>query len=151
MGSQWARNAVGVLAGTALVALAGCESSVAPNPVDSPPPRESASDVVGQLRSVGPQKFAQAVAEPHRVTINVHIPYEGDIPGTDLSIPFDQIGARQDALPPGRTTPLAVYCRSGRMSEIALTTLSAMGYHDVVELAGGTRAWEGSGRPLVWR
>lgn len=151
MGSHWARSTVGVLAGAVLVALTGCESSVAPNSADSPPATESTSTVVRQPRSVGPQQFAQVIAEPDRVTINVHIPYEGDIPGTDLSIPFDQIAARPDALPAGRATPLAVYCRSGRMSEIAATTLSILGYQDVVELTGGILAWEGSGRALEWR
>ena len=70
-------------------------------------------------RLVGPNEFAAAVAEPGRVTINVHVPDEGSIAGTDLSIPFDRIEARKSALP-GTSTPLAVYCRSGRMSAIAV-------------------------------
>lgn len=99
-------------------------------------------------RLVGPEEFAAAVADPARVTVNVHVPDEGSIPGTDLSIPFDQIEARQSALP-GPSTPLAVYCRSGHMSAIAVKTLSRLGYEDVVELEGGMIAWEATGRKLL--
>lgn len=70
------------------------------------------------------------------------------MPGTDLAIPFDQIAARKSELP-ALTTPLAVYCRSGRMSAIAVQTLSGLGYTDVVELEGGMIAWEAAGRPLL--
>lgn len=71
------------------------------------------------------------------MTINVHVPDEGSIRGTDLWIPFDAVEARREELPPP-ATPLAVYCRSGRMSAIAVKTLARLGYGDVVEL---DRAW----------
>ena len=100
-------------------------------------------------RLVGPSEFATAVAEPTRLTINVHVPYEGDIPGTDLSIPFDQIAQQTARLPAERSTPLAIYCRSGPMSATAAAELSALGYTDVVELRGGMRAWQASGRSLA--
>ena len=99
-------------------------------------------------KPVSPEAFAGVVAEPGRVAINVHVPDEGSIPGTDLTIPFDQIAARKSELP-ALTTPLAVYCRSGRMSAIAIQTLSGLGYTDVVELEGGMIAWEEAGRPLL--
>ena len=102
-------------------------------------------------RIVGSGAFAAQVADPRGVTINVHVPDEGDIPGTDLSIPFDQIGARSASLPAERGTPLAVYCRRGPMSATAVATLSNLGYVDVVELQGGMRAWEASGRSLERR
>ncbi|MCC9184787.1 rhodanese-like domain-containing protein [Mycolicibacterium mageritense] len=138
------------LAGVVFVAVSGCASTGESASTPSAPASASTSAGVPQARSVGPQQFADSIAEPARVTINVHVPYEGDIPGTDLSIPFDQIEARAGELPQ-RTTPVAVYCRSGRMSLIAANTLSAMGYRDVVELAGGTMAWEASARSLTWR
>jgi rhodanese-related sulfurtransferase len=111
------------------------------------PAATSASPAPSQL--VGPGEFASAVAEPDRVTINVHVPYEGDIPGTDLSIPFDQIAQQAAKLPAERSTPLAIYCRRGPMSAIAAAELGSMGYTDVMELQGGMQAWQTSGRPLV--
>lgn len=95
-----------------------------------------------------PKEFESAIAEPETVTINVHTPDEGSIPGTDLAIPFDQLRAREQELPPV-STPLAVYCRTGRMSAEAVQTLSELGYRDVVELGGGMVAWADSGRPIV--
>lgn len=146
------RNACGIAAGALLlVGLTGCASAGSPTATQSEVPPASTAPALHQAHSVDPQQFDALIADPKRLTINVHVPYEGDIAGTDLSIPFDQIPARADALPPERTTPLAVYCRSGRMSQIAATALSRMGYQDVVELNGGTLAWEKSGRSLVWR
>jgi len=86
--------------------------------------------------------------EPGRVTVNVHVPDEGSISGTDLWIPFDEVAARKSELP-DPATPLAVYCRSGRMSAIAAETLAGLGFADVVELEGGMIAWEGAGKALL--
>lgn len=37
------------------------------------------------------------------------------------------------------------------MSTIAASILGNLGYHDVVELAGGIQAWQQSGRTVVRR
>lgn len=98
---------------------------------------------------VGPARFAAAIAEPGRVVVNVHTPPEGQIEGTDLAIPYDQLTARAGELPGDRGTPLAVYCRSGRMSAEAVPTLVRLGFRDIVELRGGMDAWVAGGRTLV--
>lgn len=100
---------------------------------------------------VDPDTFAAAVAQPTRVTVNVHVPFEGAIEGTDLSIPYDQINADAGRLPKDRSTPLAIYCRSGRMSAIAATALASLGYTNITELEGGMDAWTDSGRTLLSR
>jgi len=98
-------------------------------------------------RLVDPAMFATTAADPGAVVINVHIPYEGEIDGTHLFMPFDEIDAA--ALPSDRGTPLVVYCRSGSMSSTAVVTLAALGYTNIVELDGGMNAWQASGRPLT--
>ena len=137
----------------AIVVLAGCAAPVDSDGARGPSPSAGDSATSGLVgsRSVGPAEFSALVAEPARVTINVHVPFEGDIAGTDLSIPFDQIERQLAALPTERRAPLAIYCRSGRMSSIARATLASLGYLNVIELQGGMRAWEASGRPLEWR
>lgn len=94
-----------------------------------------------------PATFAERIDAPGVVTINVHIPDEGSIAGTDLTIPFDRISTSTE-LPDDLDTPLAVYCRSDNMSADAVDDLEALGYTDIVELDGGFVAWEASGRPL---
>lgn len=98
-------------------------------------------------RLVSPRGFAAAAAAPGVTTINVHVPYAGQVSGTDLFIPYDRIAGREDRLP-ARSARLAIYCRSGRMSAIAARTLSRLGYRNIVELRGGMEAWQRSGRPL---
>ena len=96
---------------------------------------------------VAPDVFAARIGLPGVVTINVHTPNEGSIAGTDLTIAFDQI-AESNELPDDRTTPLAVYCRSGNMSADAVDDLESLGYTDIVELEGGFNAWKEAGRSL---
>lgn len=137
----------------AVLALAGCgaPSNGAGAPGTAASAQHSAGPAQSSARLVGPSEFAAAIAEPGRVTINVHVPYEGEIAGTDLSIPFDQITGATSTLPSERSTPLAIYCRSGRMTVPAAAALTALGYENVVDLDGGMRAWEASGRSLEWR
>jgi rhodanese-related sulfurtransferase len=108
----------------------------------------STAEESSPARLVGPEAFAAALEEPDRVSLNVHVPDEGSIEGTDLSIPFDEIEARRDELP-DPATPIALYCRSGNMSATAARTLAELGFTDVVELEGGMIAWQEAGRPLL--
>ena len=73
--------------------------------------------------------------------VNVHIPYEGELPDTDLFIPFDQIADHQAELP-AKDTPIILYCRSGSMSTQAAKVLVGLGYTQVYELDGGFNAWK---------
>lgn len=81
--------------------------------------------------------------------INVHIPYEGEIEGTDLFIPFDKIGQYLDELPADKNAQIVLYCRSGSMSATAARELVKLGYTDVWNLDGGMIAWKQLGYPLL--
>ncbi len=98
---------------------------------------------------LSPAQFSDAMAEPGTFVLNVHTPDEGSIRGTDAKIPFDQLDARADELPADKSTPIAVYCLTGRMSALAAVTLSDLGYTDVTELKGGMEAWQENGRDLL--
>jgi rhodanese-related sulfurtransferase len=96
---------------------------------------------------VGPDEFAERAADAEAVVVNVHVPYEGEIAGTDLFIPFDEV-ASSPSLPSGKDQPLVLYCRTGNMSAEAAADLLEAGYTDVTDLEGGMVAWEASGREV---
>ena len=79
--------------------------------------------------------------------VNVHVPYEGHIPGTDAFIPYDRIAGRIGALP-SDASKLVIYCRSGTTSAIAAQALVTVGVTSFYELAGGYNAWIAAGLPF---
>jgi rhodanese-related sulfurtransferase len=81
--------------------------------------------------------------------VNVHIPYEGEIAPTDAFIPFDQIGDHLDALPADKAAAIVLYCKSGRMSEIAANALVNLGYTGVSHLEGGMIEWQNAGHTVA--
>ena len=130
-----------------ILILAACKNTATP---------KSAVEVVGQKISVSDGSYTDvSVAELQTMLankdftfVNVHIPFEGDIANTDLSIPYVEIGQSLDKLPADKNAKIVLYCRSGRMSSIAAETLVSQGYTNVWNLTGGMVAWEQAGLPI---
>ena len=95
-----------------------------------------------------PAAFAGRMNDKDAVLVNVHIPYQGELEGTDAFIPFDKIvGDRR--LPKDKGTEILLYCRTGRMSEEAGTALHNAGYTNLAHLQGGMQGWEAAGHKLI--
>ena len=99
----------------------------------------------GSYTDVSVVELQTMLASKDFTFVNVHIPFEGNIAKTDLSIAYDQIDQNLDKLPSDKNAKIALYCRSGRMSAIAATTLVGLGYTNVWNLSGGMAAWEQAG------
>ena len=116
----------------------------------------STSEVLSQRISVAGGTYTDlSVAELQTMLtnkdftfINVHIPFEGNIAKTDLSIPYDQIDHNLAKLPSNKNEKVVLYCRSGRMSSIVAKYLVSQGYTNIWNLSGGMVAWEQAGLPM---
>ncbi|MEO9230383.1 MAG: rhodanese-like domain-containing protein [Devosia sp.] len=140
---HWPNNANPLRAALLAVALtSGLALAITSLPAKS-------QEEAARFETITPDQLAQRLAHKDFAFINVHVPYEGEIAQTDGFIPFDQIAARLDKLPSDKSASIILYCRSGRMSEIAATTLASLGYTHVTHLKGGFNAWAASGRQLL--
>lgn len=80
--------------------------------------------------------------------INVHTPWEGDIPQTDVRLAYDQIEQNLDQLPKEKDAKILVYCLTSGMAKKAIATLLNEGYTNLWMLDGGTTAWSEAGLSL---
>jgi rhodanese-related sulfurtransferase len=114
--------------------------------------QSKAIDVVGEKVSIDGGAYNNSNADEldsmlkdkDFVFVNVHIPIEGNIANTDLSISYEQIteSANLVQLPAEKNAKIVLYCRSGRMSAIAAEKL---GYTNIWNLEGGMLEWERAG------
>ena len=72
----------------------------------------------------------------------------GHIAGA-INIPHDQLGTRAAELAAHKTDgTLVLYCRSGRRTGLAVTTLEAQGFTSLKHLAGDMQGWQDAGETV---
>ena len=114
------------------------------------PPKAASGGTAAGHADISPEQLLAMMADGDVFLVNVHIPYEGEIAGTDAFISFDEIAEHLGEMPDG-DVPIVLYCRSGPMSTTAAKELAAAGYGRLYELEGGMKAWEAAGQELAWR
>ncbi len=102
----------------------------------------------GSYKNATPKELNTMLKNKDFVFVNVHIPFAGNITGTDLSIAYDQIENELAQLPSDKNAKIFLYCRSGHMSTIAAEKLVSLGYTNVWSLKGGMVEWEKAGFDL---
>lgn len=110
----------------------------------------TAQTTTGVYQTLSIDAFAEIIANNSEAytILNVHIPYAGEIEGTDANVPYNDLEALMAALP-DKNAPIILYCRSGNMSEQASHALLELGYTQVWDVPGGMNAWRESGRELM--
>lgn len=138
--------------------LASCGGAITPtsNSESGSPDGAPRIDDVGEQVSVSggsytrilPTELQTMLEDEAIVLVNTHIPFEGNVPETDLSIPYNEIGQNLNRLPADKNARIVLYCRSGPMSAEAAETLVGLGYTNLWDLEGGMIAWQEAGLPL---
>ncbi|MEP6492774.1 MAG: rhodanese-like domain-containing protein [bacterium] len=103
----------------------------------------------GELATVVQTDVGSVTTGNHRMVIDVRAATEWDeahIPGAKHFFLGDLAALARD-LP--RDTPVALHCQGGTRSAIAASVLETEGFTNIVNVAGGIRAWEAAGLPLV--
>ena len=127
--------------------LSACQSAATPAPAIEVTGRE-VTVPGGAYTDVNVAELQTMLANKDFTFVNVHIPFEGNIANTNLSIPYNEIEQNLEQLPGDKDAKIVLYCRSGRMSSIAAEKLVNLGYANVWNLAGGMVAWEQAGLTL---
>jgi rhodanese-related sulfurtransferase len=129
--------------------LSACQS--ANKPINNENTLEIGKDVKvesGSYKDISAAELQTLIDTKDVILVNVHIPFEGNLPDTDLSIPYDIISEKTDLLPDDKSADIVLYCRSGNMSTTASKELVKLGYTNILNLDGGMAAWEQLGLPI---
>lgn len=102
-------------------------------------------------KNISAGQLVEMMPDKDFILINVHVPYEGEIPQNDLMIPFNAIDKFKDELPSDKDTNIVVYCMAEHMGRIAAEKLTSMGYTRVFNLQNGMRGWKRYGKQILYR
>jgi len=109
----------------------------------------TASDTIALI---SPADLLMKLGQPGFLLLDVRTPEEfaaGHIAGA-VNIPHDQLANSASRLPKkDGNTEIAVYCRSGRRSALALDWLGTQGYQRLWHLDGDFLGWQAAGRPVT--
>ena len=95
--------------------------------------------------NITPEELKRMLEKKDFLFVDVHVPEQKHIAGTDLFVPYNEIERNIDKFPSDKTKKIVLYCRSGSMSIEASQRLIDLGYKNIYNLQGGVYAWEAAG------
>ncbi|MCR4323217.1 MAG: rhodanese-like domain-containing protein [Candidatus Azambacteria bacterium] len=144
------KNKIIILIGATIVLLIGFVILRAPLR-NTPSPAQNTGMEKPGFSALSSTELASMLEKKDFFLVNVHIPQNEEIRGTDAFIAFDEIKENLALLPQDKSEKIVLYCRSGSMSDIAAQELAGLGYTNVFSLSGGMNAWKESGRAVYPR
>ena len=127
------------------VILVACGSTVPAQTAEPQPVQVNG----GSYWDITPAQLNSMLEHKDFLLVNVHIPYGGELPQTDLFVPYNKIEENLSKFPKDMGAKIVLYCRSGPMSAAAARELVKLGFTNVSDLTGGMSAWEKQGYELI--
>lgn len=93
------------------------------------------------------QVKALLAKQPRPKLINVHVPFAGEIVGTDAHIIYTDIDALEAYLGHDKGAFAVLYCLTGPMSYSAVKALVKRGYWNLIDMPAGMAKWKSLGYP----
>ncbi len=101
--------------------------------------------IMPEVTELWPDDLAAMLEDKDFELINVHVPYAGEIAGTDVHIAFTDVDAIEAHLGGDVTARAVLYCLTGPMSAQATAALVDRGYCRIFDLTPGMIGWEQAG------
>ncbi|MEP6946302.1 MAG: rhodanese-like domain-containing protein [Acidobacteriota bacterium] len=124
--------------------LAGCGAPAANTDSGIP-------NVAAEIKHVSPAEAEAAVSKAYSQFIDVRTPeeYSSGHASRAVNIPIDTLAANFVMLE--KNEPVYVICQTGRRSQKAAEMLKEAGFNNVLDVAGGTTAWQAASLPMDTR
>ena len=112
-------------------------------------PGKEVKVVGGSYRDITPAELDKMLGDKDFTLINVHVPYAGDLPGTDFSVSYLEVEQNISQFPQDKGARIVLTCLTGPMSVDAAEILVGLGYTNVFNLDKGMVEWEQQGYQLI--
>ena len=125
-----------------MVLFVACQSATTKN-TDS-----GVANVPTEIKEVSPAETQVAVSKAYSQFIDVRTleEYTGGHAARAVNIPLDTLSTKLDSLEKGE--PIYVICQTGSRSRKAAEILKGAGFNNVLNVSGGTVAWQAAGLPM---
>ena len=131
-----------LLFAAALIVLAGCQKPAASSSDSGVP------NVASDIKDVSPSEAQAAVSKAYSQFVDVRTPeeYSSGHASRAVNIPLDTLNSKLDTLE--KSEPVYLICQSGNRSKKAALILKEAGFNNVLNVAGGTLAWQAANLPM---